>query len=176
MKNLFLLLIAIWSISSCTNNSSQKSVKNEVRDSTVKEMELAEKKAKEESHWMYNKKKDEMTSEIKYSAVLISDVVLPTDSTQEGGNGVLMLMLDGKKTDVVLHALAKDFNGNTIKVKFDNDKPIDFNCLEAQSPGYLIVEKSKLFLGKLKRAKKVLIKAEDLNLMKFNTTGLKWEY
>jgi hypothetical protein len=178
MKNLFLLAITIWSISSCTNNLSHTSAKNQARDSTIEEMELAEKKAKEESHWMYNKKKDDMTSETKYSAVLISDVILPTDSTEEGGSGVLMLMLDGKKTDVLLHTLEKDFastaDGFVIKVKFDNDKPTDFNCLEAHSPDYLIIEKSDAFLKRLKSAKKVLIQAEEINLMHFNSTGLKW--
>jgi len=179
MKKILTLLLSA-GLFSCTSNSSQTSTVNKQRDSTAEEINLAEKKAKEESHWIYDKKKDEMTSEVNNSAVLISDVVLPTDSTEEGGNGVIMLMQDGKKTNVVLKALAKDFisnsDGITVKVKFDNEKPTDYICLESQSPDYIFIEKASIFLNKLKTAKKVLIKAEGLNLMKFNATGLKWTH
>jgi len=181
MKKLSLFLFVI-SIYSC---SQQKNTKNDQVSTTSQ----SSKKSYDDNtadpyyqiHWKFSKTVDPVTSEKTNTAIVISDVLLATDTTAEGGNAALIIRKTGKETTIVLHNLNGDFtiNSDGVKTKFNSEKPLTFNCSRAETHNDMFIEKTDQFIEKLKTSKVLLLQAEledkGKTTFKFTTTGFKWD-
>lgn len=88
--------------------------------------------------------------------------------------------------DIYIHISKGQFNcgvyGENIKVRFDDDKPITFNCIEPSdhSSDLLFIQNYKKFITRLKTASTIKIAVEFFNegtrTFTFNTQGLDWEH
>lgn len=190
MKKIFTLLLVTGLFSSCgsSTSSSSSSDSTVVDTSTVKETDSSaakEKPAENTSKWTYNEEQDKMTSKKKYFANIEANNVLNFDFPYDGGStGSIMIRKKDGATDVMLSISKGQFNtgvdGTSISVRFDDDKPVTFECSEASdnSSDLLFINNTKKFISRLKKSKKMNVQAEfyesGLQVMEFTTAGFVW--
>ena len=190
MKRLFTLLLAVGLFSSCGSsesfNGSSDSTK---KDTSTNESTSAEKSesAKAESKWQYQEKVDKMSSAKNYFATIESDNTIDFEFPYDGGSTGSITVRNMEKANEVLIGISKgQFNsgvdGTTLKVRFDDKKPVTFDCSEPSdgSSDVLFIQSPKKFITMLKAAKKVIIQAEfydsGLKEMEFDTKDFKWNH
>ncbi|MFD0794752.1 hypothetical protein ACFQZX_14090 [Mucilaginibacter litoreus] len=139
--------------------------KNTAKDSTG-QFSLSE-----EKKWEYNTDVDEMTSEKKYSATLDSDDKLRLPyAFNHPVFPQIGIDKDGTRVWVAAPAIAShiydgifdsDDNEASIEAKFDDEKAITFKGYTPQGDDkyYIIINKSDFFISKLKKAKKLKVRA-----------------
>ncbi|CAM3700826.1 hypothetical protein MUGA111182_03990 [Mucilaginibacter galii] len=190
MKRVFTLLLVAGLFSSCgsseSSNSSSDSTKKDTKSKEGISAESSE-PAKAESKWQYSEEVDKMTSAKNYFATIESDNQLDFEFPYDGGsNGTITVRKMAKSTDVLIGISKGQFNshsdGTTVKVRFDDKKPINFTCSEPSdgSSDALFIDSPKKFLTLLKSAKKVIVQAEfyesGLKEMEFDTKDFKWNH
>lgn len=159
-------------------------------DSTAKADELAHqnKLLNGTGAWQYNEKEDALTSKKVYHAVLQSDNSLYLNAPYDGGTECYIELRnkDGEN-DVIVSVSKGQFlvdvvDGETIKVRFDSSAAETYRCSGAAdyNTTMLFVNDTGRFIARLKKAKKVLIRAgfydNGLQDMEFFAKGLEWKH
>ncbi len=159
-------------------------------DSTAKADELAHqnKMLNGTGAWQYNDKEDALTSKKVYHAVLQSDNSLYLNAPYDGGSDCYIELRnkDGEN-DVIVSVTKGQFlvdvvDGENIKVRFDSSAAETYSCSGAAdyNTTMLFVNDTGRFISRLKKAKKVLIRAgfydNGLQDMEFFAKGLEWKH
>jgi hypothetical protein len=135
--------------------------------------------------WKYSEKVDKMSSETNYYASIDANEKLKFDFPYDGGSVAnLTVRNKGKENEIILSVSKGQFNSkienNTVRIKFDDEKPIEVPYTEPSSGSsdLIFIGTEKEVIAKLLTAKKVLIEAEFFNegnrQMEFNVDGFKW--
>lgn len=142
---------------------------------------------KEESNWNYQEGEDKMTSEKIYFASIESKELLQFQFPFDGGvTATLTIRNKDKKNDVYLKVEKGQFNctieGMNIKIRFDDEQPITFNCVEPSdgSMDKIFIHNTSMLISKLKKTKQIIIQAEfyneGLKQMTFNVLDFQWDH
>ncbi|MVN90445.1 hypothetical protein [Mucilaginibacter aquatilis] len=192
MKKIFTLLLMAGLFSSCGSSTSSSSLSDSITVDTSAVIETdfsqaKEKPAENTSKWTYKEEEDKMTSKKKYFADIEANNELNFDFPYDGGStGSIMIRKKNGETDVMLSISKGQFNtgvdGTSITVRFDDDKPVTFECSEASdnSSDLLFINNTKKFISRLKKSKKMNVQAEfyesGLQIMEFTTAGFVWAH
>ena len=150
----------------------------------VKVEPIAEKKA----NWSLSEITDKMTSVKKYYAVCKSTNTIEFQFPYQGGSYfTLTVRNSGKGNEVVINVSKGQFmpslnSEESVKVKFDDGKPIDYTYLSASdgSSDVIFLNNENNFIKKLKVSKKLMIETTFFNegskIMEFDINGLNWKH
>ena len=101
----------------------------------------------------------------------------------DGGSYVdLMIRYKNNSNEIMLSINKGQFIGESIHVKFDNDKQEEYSLSKTTdgSSDVVFLESSKKFINRLKTAKKLMIQAEFFqegqNIIEFDVEGFKWSH
>jgi hypothetical protein len=174
---LFISFIAISAWCFNTNNESSDINSN---DSYFKKHEI------KKNTWEYSEEVDKMEGTKRYVATLASLNKLEFSFPYNGGSqlSIMVKNSDGRE-ELFLHIskgqmLRSYFGKETIKFKFDDEKPVKFsyNTSTNNSNDYAFFDNSKEIINKLKQAKKIMIEAyifqEGNQVFEFEQEGFKW--
>ncbi|RBL92413.1 hypothetical protein [Chitinophaga flava] len=139
------------------------------------------------SAWRYSEDEDKMTSDKVYHAEVDANELLQFEFPYQGGStATLYLRNKNKKNNLLLMVSKGQFNssfqGQNIKVRFDDDKPMTFGTSNANDGDtkVLFIDNVSKFIARMKTAKKVLIEAEfyrsGVRQMEFNVSGFNWAH
>jgi hypothetical protein len=138
--------------------------------------------------WQYHEKEDALTSKKVYHAVLQSDNSLYLNAPYDGGTECYIdLRNKDGENDVIIAVTKGQFlvdvvDGETIKVRFDSSAAETYSCSGPAdyNTTTLYVNDTDRFISRLKKAKKVLIRAgfydNGLQDMEFFAKGLEWKH
>lgn len=177
--SLSLILVTI-GIYSCGTSTSSKTLTTDTAA-----VEVAEKKAPE--NWSYLEDTDKMTSKSVYHAQVNAREELEFKFPYQGGAVASIYLRNRDNKSDAIFMISKgqftgSFQGQAIRVRFDEEKPFTFNCSPSSDGDskVLFIDNTKGFITKLKSAKKVIVEAEfyneGLRQMEFAVDGLKWEH
>jgi hypothetical protein len=136
--------------------------------------------------WAYSEEKDRMEGTTIYFASCISANQIDFAFPYNGGSFFTLWIRNGSiGNEVILQVskgqfIASFMSSNSLKVKFDNEKPVSFqyNSPSDGSMSQIFIDNPNRFLKKLKRSKKLMIEASFYNegnrVIEFNVEGLKW--
>jgi len=141
------------------------------------------------SAWEYSETIDEMTDKKSYLAYVESENSVNFDFPYDGGSTLSLCLRDDPQygKDVYIKISKGQFNSNvisgqTIKVRFDQDKPYDVRCNGSSdySMDVLFLDGYKKLVERLKTAKTMKISVEFFNegtrTFTFNVENLEWEH
>lgn len=139
----------------------------------------------ETTTWTYNDTEDKMGDKTHFAKIVSNDVLNFAFPYQGGSVATLILRKEGKKMDIMFSVRPSQFvtryDGSTIRLRFDEEKPRNYSVSEAAdgSNDILFINNTTDVIKKLKAAKKLVIEAEfyqeGLRQVEFNVEGLKWE-
>jgi len=189
MKKIFYLLTILCIISCTGNNSSHQNTDSLARDTVVKVDTGKIKQSTENStKWTFTEDEDKMTSKKKYYASIDANDELQLKFPYDGGSTpTLLIRYKDGENNAILSVTKGQFisnvvDGESIKIRFDNDQPVSFNCSSPSdgSSNMLFINSTKKLMNKLKTSKKIIIQAEfydnGLQLMEFDVDGFKWSH
>ena len=138
------------------------------------------------SPWIYTTEKDKMGDETKFASVM-SDDILNFQFPYDGGvTSTLTVRKKRGQTDIYFRVsegqimAANSYDGGTIRVKFDDEKPMTLGVSGASdhSSDIIFLDSTTKILNKLKTAKKVVLEVEFFNegkhQIEFKVDGLEW--
>lgn len=140
------------------------------------------------SNWVYNEYIDRMTSKKRYVALVQSENKIDFDFPYNGGSTfTLFVRKEGGENNVFLRCDKCQFihrygQANTIKAKFDDGSPVSYSFSEAAdgSSDIIFINSANAFIGRLKKAKHLLIGAEfyqeGTKYIDFEVENLKWKH
>lgn len=171
-------------------NSDTKSSKNEtnnnkeVSDSLNSEERVFEGKLK--TKWYYETKETKMGNSQKF-AQIISDDVLNFDFPYDGGSKSIFTIRKEKGQTDIYYEISKGqivsvnpVDGGTIRVKFDDEKPMIIGVSGASdySSDIIFLNSTSKIISKLKTSKKMIIEVEFYNegsrQIQFDVEGFEW--
>ncbi len=141
--------------------------------------------AKKEN-WKYSEEENKMEGTKEFYATNTSTNKIEFEFPYDGGSTFDLLVRNlGKENEVVLTVSKGQFmtsigGSENLKVKFDDEKPMNFsyNSADDASMDVVFLNNSAKFLKKLKTAKKVMIECTFFNagskVIEFDVEGLKW--
>lgn len=180
MKNFLPVLTIVALFYSCGNANSSAGKK----DSTSPGSTVIEKK----ENWRYYSDTDKMDNKTTFFADCKSLNSVDLSFPYDGGSKLIITLRKGFKgssNEAILSISKGQFmtsldRSETIRAKFDDDKPQSFHFGMAKdgSSDYVFLSESSDFILKLKSAKKVMIEVEfygnGLKQFEFDVTGLDW--
>lgn len=186
MKKLIMLFIALTSLLSCQNEiKGTANTDTLISDAAITTKQQVEEKSNDES-WTYQEKEDKMTSQKSFFAFVKSPTELGFKFPYENSVSGLTIRKKRGETDIMLQVSSgqfkSDYDGTTIKARFDSDKAITFSCSSSSdgSSNVLFIDNVKKFMSNLKTHNKLVIEAEfyseGLRQIEFNIQGLKWNH
>ncbi len=125
---------AIFSDDKSTDKSENNITKDILTTDSLKEPEAINQLPK--SNWSYSESIDEMTDKTTFLASVTSENEVNFDFPYNGGSVLTLTIRQSPQygKDIYIKISKGQFNcgvyGETIKVRFDDDKPITFNCVE----------------------------------------------
>jgi len=137
--------------------------------------------------WNYSEQANEMDDNTTYFAQVEANDLLDFDFPYNGGvtASIVIRNKNGKK-DAMIQISKGQFmtkiDDNTIRVKFDNNKPITYSYSEPSdnSTTTIFISSASSFISKLKKAEQTIIECEfysnGVRAMKFETKGLVWKH
>lgn len=184
MKKLIILALFL-SFFGCGSNENRE-IKERESDKIEKEVVNVEEKKEVKEYWEYSETEDKMSGIIKKYAVNTSTNKLNFEFPYDGGSSAtITLRKNGKSVDIILRIskgqFKTDFSGGTLRVKFDENKPLNFKyALPSDgSSDILFIEPANKFIKEIAKSKNIIIEAEffqeGIRQMEFNVTNLKWE-
>jgi len=164
-------------------SEKQKTEIDTVAVDTIKSTKIKQ----EESKWNYSEKANEMDNNTTYFAQVVANELLDFDFPYNGGvTASIVIRNKNRKKDAMIQISKGQFmtkiDDNTIRVKFDNNKPITYSYSEPSdnSTTTIFISNASSFISKLKKAKQTIIEcefySEGIRTMKFETNGLVWKH
>ncbi len=188
----FGIIAAVISPSSDVKTSSKKEIKDsivEIKDTinVSKEADSKETEVKEiPSKWMYETNETKMGESQKFAQIK-SDDILDFDFPYQGGSeSTLTVRRQKGQTDIYYQVSkgqivsASPIDGGSIRVKFDNEKPmtIGVNGASDYSSDIIFLDSTSKLISKLKSSKKMVIEVEFYNegnrQIEFDVQGFEW--
>lgn len=176
----FLVLIAC--VIGCNNSSiSTQSAPSTKNDYPKEESFKVE-------NWSYSNETDEMDQSKRFFAYCASTNKVDFKFPYNGGSALTVLVRNMNKKNEIILSISKgqfisSYSGDeNVRFKFDEEKPITISYSSAKdgSSNFVFPENSKMIIGKLKKAKKLMIEApffdEGTSVFYFNIDGLKWSF
>ncbi len=143
--------------------------------------------SKVKPNWTYGENVDKMTGEVTKWAINDSLNKVSMSFPHNGGSEASIIVFE-KNVKIYIskgQVMCSNYSGCTIRVKFDDEKPVDYLAVGPENGQYSHVylgytetggNGAKKFLDKLKTAKKVMISLEvyqeNSPVWEFNVAGL----
>lgn len=188
----FGIIAAIISPSSDVKTSSKKEIKDsivEIKDTINDSNEIAKKEAEVKeipSKWIYETNETKMGETQKFAQIK-SDDILDFDFPYQGGSESTLTVRRQKGQTDIYYQVSKGqivsvspVDGGTIRVKFDNEKPmtIGVNGASDYSSDIIFLDSTSKLISKLKSSKKMVIEVEFYNegnrQIEFDVQGFEW--
>lgn len=139
------------------------------------------------SNWIYKQDEDPMTNVTDYYATIESPSILQLKSPYDGGVTASIVVRHQNRHNSVYLTIDKGqfmpaVDGEEIRVKFDDGKPMIFDCSEPSdgSDNTLFITEANRFIAKLKRSKRLMVQAlfydNGRQTMEFGIQDLKWTH
>jgi hypothetical protein len=185
MKKSITTIISLALLVSC-GPSAEEMAKYEKE--LLKEEKATESTETSESNWEYETKTDEMEGTKQYFATAVSEDEIEIQMAGESSPMNLIVRNSGKGNEVLVTVSeytgflpSYEMNEETIKVKFDDEKPVNFaySMSADGSPDVIFINDAKTFVSKLKASKKIKIEATYIDngtqISNFEVADLKWD-
>lgn len=133
--------------------------------------------------WYYFDDTNKMDNSKQYVAYTISKNYLNFKFPYDGGSFFHLVLKNKNGNHVLLYSENAQFiRDSYIKVKFDDEEPIDFwyKISAYGSSDAIFIDESEEFIEKLKKSNKVMIEApfydNGRKIIEFDTYGLTWYF
>lgn len=138
------------------------------------------------SRWVYSESEDKMGDSKKF-AYVESDDLLQFQFPYDGGASSTLTIRKGPQGTDVYYKVSKgqilaanSFDGGTVRVKFDDEKPMKIGVTgpSDHSSDIIFLDSTSKLIQKMKSSKRMVIEVEFFNegnrQIEFNVEGLEW--
>lgn len=185
MKKMLFVALLPFLIMACTTGETKVKAK---AFNTIDSLKTSPSQSKPVETWTYIQSKDKMTDDVIYFAESYSTNKVDFDFPYNGGSTFTLTVRNrNKKNDLALVVskgqFISSFSGDkTVRVKFDNEKPVNYTISSPTSGNHDIVfiNGANKFINRLKAAQVVKIEAEFYNsgysVAEFDVWDFKWDH
>ena len=181
-----LMLVGLFVVlAMASSDDTEESKDNKTNNSETSTGAKDEEKPK--VNWTSEETEDKMSGEKRYFNYTTSTNKIEFDVPYEGGSTFTQLVRNMGKANEILLTVSKGqfipsiMNNRTVRVKFDNEKPLNYTYSSANDGSLttIFLGNAQQFINKLKKAKKLMIEAPFYNagmqIIYFDVEGFKWE-
>lgn len=165
--------------------SGEETAKTETAQEVIASAEQ-ESEIENRPNWTYSEDEDKMEGTKQFFANCTSTNTVDFEFPYDGGSTLDIHIRNLRSENEALITVSKGQfmtsigDSESLKVKFDNEKPMSFTYSSASdgSSDVIFINNSSKFISKLKKAKKVMLEVGFFNsgrkVLEFETEGLKW--
>ena len=156
-------------------------------DSSETKSDSTQKDTASVSKWSYSEEPNDIDNNTTYIAQIEANEPLNFKTPYDGGVDVSIMIRNKNRINDAMIQISKGqfmtkIDNNTIRVKFDNEKPITYSYSQPSdnSTTVIFINNASSFISKLKKAEKTIIECEffdeGVRTMKFETKGFTFKY